>query len=110
VDVEQRATYGGVRGEMSDDKLYEVLRQGKNLVESAFLHVTHGGPTRADAEKWLELAREALAEPALRAEMPTCDIKTILAPWVMGITKPTFEEWCAAVDKHFPPNGPTERE
>jgi hypothetical protein len=43
---------------------YEVLRQGKDLVESTLAHISHGGPTREDAEKWLEKAAIALAEPA----------------------------------------------
>ena len=38
----------------------EVLQAGYELIESAFAHVSHGGPTRADAEKWLERARKVL--------------------------------------------------
>jgi hypothetical protein len=37
------------------------LRSGVELVEGAFAHVSHGGPTRADAEKWLKEARNALS-------------------------------------------------
>jgi hypothetical protein len=35
----------------------KVLERGIALVESAFAHVSHGGPTRADAEKWLSEAK-----------------------------------------------------
>ena len=45
------------------EQLYEVLREGKELVENTIAHVSHGGPTRADAEAWLEKAKAALAEP-----------------------------------------------
>ena len=37
------------------------LEAGLQLVESAFAHVSHGGPTRTDAEKWINHARAALA-------------------------------------------------
>jgi hypothetical protein len=40
----------------------EVLQEGFELVESAFVHVSHGGPTRADAERWIERAGAVLAE------------------------------------------------
>jgi hypothetical protein len=40
--------------------LREVLQKGVELVESAFAHVSHGGPTRADAEKWIQEAKDAL--------------------------------------------------
>ena len=43
--------------------LAAVLERGLALVESAFAHVSHGGPTRADAEKWIEEARNALQRP-----------------------------------------------
>jgi hypothetical protein len=36
------------------------LRAGVDLVSNAFAHVSHGGPTRADAEKWLETADAVL--------------------------------------------------
>lgn len=45
------------------EKLYETLRQGKDLVESTLAHVSHGGPTREEAEKWLANAKVALQEP-----------------------------------------------
>lgn len=45
------------------EKLYETLRQGKDLVERTLAHVSHGGPTREEAEKWLAKAKEALQEP-----------------------------------------------
>lgn len=35
----------------------KVLEDGLALVESAFAHVSHGGPTRADAEKWIKRAK-----------------------------------------------------
>ena len=38
----------------------EALQTGVELVQSAFAHVSHGGPTRADAEAWLKRAEEAL--------------------------------------------------
>jgi hypothetical protein len=38
------------------------LLKGIELVENAFAHVSHGGPTRADAEAWLKEAREAIGE------------------------------------------------
>jgi hypothetical protein len=41
--------------------LRDALQKGIDLVESAFAHVSHGGPTRADAEKWLKEARNALS-------------------------------------------------
>jgi hypothetical protein len=44
-----------------------ILRAGRDLVASAFAHVSHGGPTRADAEKWLDDADAALG-PQLEAE------------------------------------------
>ena len=40
----------------------EALREGIALVESAFAHVSHGGPTRAEAEAWLTKARKVVAE------------------------------------------------
>jgi NTP pyrophosphatase (non-canonical NTP hydrolase) len=41
--------------------LRDALQKGIDLVESAFAHVSHGGPTRADAEKWLKEARNVLS-------------------------------------------------
>lgn len=35
----------------------KVLESGLALVESSFAHVSHGGPTRAEAEQWLKEAR-----------------------------------------------------
>jgi hypothetical protein len=46
---------------MLNEQLRESLEKGLALVESAFSHVSHGGPTRADAEKWIGEARAALA-------------------------------------------------
>ena len=40
----------------------EILREGFHLVESAFAHVSHGGPTRKDAEDWLAKAKAVLGE------------------------------------------------
>jgi len=38
----------------------KALESGLALVESAFAHVSHGGPTRADAEKWIAEAKSAI--------------------------------------------------
>lgn len=58
-----------------NEQVYTALQEGIALVESAFAHVSHGGPTRADAEKWLNQAKHALEEPApaptTSAEPPT---------------------------------------
>jgi hypothetical protein len=43
-----------------DSEVRIALLRGIELVESAFAHVSHGGPTRADAEAWLKRARAAL--------------------------------------------------
>lgn len=40
----------------------KALEDGIALVESAYAHVSHGGPTREDADRWLKLARTALAD------------------------------------------------
>src|SRR5258705_3255276 len=37
--------------------LVKALNDSKDLVESSVSHVSHGGPTTAHAEAWLELAR-----------------------------------------------------
>lgn len=42
--------------------LLAALRAGRDLIESAFAHVSHGGPTRADAEKVLVIVRKAIAK------------------------------------------------
>jgi hypothetical protein len=55
--------------------IYEALRLGRELVESAFAHVSHGGPTRADAEAWLKIAADALAEPDA-PPLVTCDMNS----------------------------------
>lgn len=52
------------------DELYKCLQEGRDLVASAFAHVSHGGPTRKDAEKWLEKVAIALAEPPESAHAP----------------------------------------
>jgi hypothetical protein len=44
-------------------ELYEVLQKGKDLIESLVSHVSHGGPTQEEAEKWLASAKKALEEP-----------------------------------------------
>ncbi len=45
--------------------LRETLAEGVAMVESAVAHVSHGGPTREDAEKWLLRAKAVLrARPA----------------------------------------------
>jgi peptidoglycan/xylan/chitin deacetylase (PgdA/CDA1 family) len=36
------------------------LEAGLHLVESAYAHVSHGGPTREEAEAWMERAKKAL--------------------------------------------------
>lgn len=36
------------------------LESGIALVEAAFAHVSHGGPTKKDAEKWLAEAKSAI--------------------------------------------------
>jgi hypothetical protein len=48
------------QAEEREVKWRAALQSGVELVESAFAHVSHGGPTRADAEKWLKKAKEAL--------------------------------------------------
>lgn len=45
------ARVSGLRAELS---------KGCDLVESAFSHVSHGGPTREEAEKWVKSARRVL--------------------------------------------------
>lgn len=39
--------------------LIESLDEGITLVESAYAHVSHGGPTLADAEAWIRRAKKA---------------------------------------------------
>jgi hypothetical protein len=46
----------------TDVSVRQALEMGVALVESAYAHVSHGGPTREDAEKWLFLAKGALAK------------------------------------------------
>jgi hypothetical protein len=43
-----------------ETNLRKVLEAGLALVESADAHVSHGGPTKADAQNWILLARKAL--------------------------------------------------
>jgi hypothetical protein len=43
-----------------DWALRETLQAGLALIESADSHVSHGGPTKADAQKWILRARKAL--------------------------------------------------
>lgn len=43
-----------------DSRIRIALLEGLELVERAFAHVSHGGPTRADAEAWIKKAKEAL--------------------------------------------------
>ena len=38
----------------------EALQAGHDMVESSVAHVSHGGPTREDAENWLKQAQAAL--------------------------------------------------
>lgn len=52
----------------SERELREALQAGKDLVESAFAHVSHGGPTRADAEKWIKQAERVLAQESRSVE------------------------------------------
>jgi hypothetical protein len=42
--------------------LANLLERGVTLVESAVTHVSHGGPTRADAENWLLQAKAVLEQ------------------------------------------------
>jgi hypothetical protein len=44
-----------------DVNLRKVLEAGLALVKSADAHVSHGGPTKADAQKWILLAHKTLA-------------------------------------------------
>jgi hypothetical protein len=41
----------------------KILEAGRDLVQSAFAHVSHGGPTRADAERWLKQVAFMLEPP-----------------------------------------------
>lgn len=50
--IQQQATPADLR---------EALAEGVAIVESAIAHVSHGGPTREDAEKWLQKAKAVLA-------------------------------------------------
>jgi hypothetical protein len=43
-------------------KILAALQSGIELVESAYAHVSHGGPTRADAEKWIQEAKDAIKQ------------------------------------------------
>ena len=42
------------------DQLKEILKSGVQIIEDAVAHVSHGGPTREDAEKWLRKAKNIL--------------------------------------------------
>ncbi len=59
---------------MSSDseRLREALQAGVELVESSVAHVSHGGPTRAQAEAWLELGRAVLAQSAEQPPVWEC--------------------------------------
>jgi hypothetical protein len=59
---------GRVKAEAHLARVKRVLLSGFKLVESAFAHVSHGGPTRADAEEWLKCAGEALASDPVATE------------------------------------------
>ena len=37
-----------------------VLLEGIEMMESSLGHISHGGPTRADAERWIKKARGTL--------------------------------------------------
>src|SRR5262252_2884329 len=53
--------YSGDDSKWFWDRVRQQLQKGIELVESAYSHVSHGGPTMADAEKWLKDAKQALA-------------------------------------------------
>ena len=38
------------------------LREGKKLIDRTLTYVSHGGPTRKDAEAWSEKAAKVLAK------------------------------------------------
>ena len=42
------------------DELLNVAITGYELVSTAYAHVSHGGPTREDAEAWLAAAKQAI--------------------------------------------------
>lgn len=44
-----------------EQELQVALQAGYDLITSAFAHVNHGGPTRADAESWLKRTERVLA-------------------------------------------------
>jgi hypothetical protein len=50
------------REAVAPPELRKVLEAGLALVESTVVHVSHGGPTRADAEKWIQEARNVLGK------------------------------------------------
>ena len=47
-----------------NDVVYELLRRGRDMVQNTLAHVSHGGPTREEAEKWVQEATDALKEPS----------------------------------------------
>ena len=44
----------------ANNDLRKVLQEGCDLVESAYSHISHGGPTREDASAWIEKAKQFL--------------------------------------------------
>ena len=50
------------------DRVRALVQEGCELVESAYSHVSHGGPTREEAIAWTKKARAALGEPAATPE------------------------------------------
>jgi len=46
------------------EETQRMLQGGIDLIESTLAHVSHGGPTRAEAEKWLEEAKNVLTPKA----------------------------------------------
>jgi hypothetical protein len=44
--------------ESFDNSIAEAFAEGYRMIESAFCHVSHGGPTRAEAQKFLDDRRD----------------------------------------------------
>lgn len=57
-------------------ELWRCLHFGKQLIESSIAHVSHGGPTKLEAEEWVKSANHLLVK-GLFYSMPTDSEKKI---------------------------------
>ncbi len=56
-------TWNAATAEAEVLTLRSALQNGKELVENAYSHVSHGGPTREEALEWTRKATTALLRP-----------------------------------------------